>query len=109
MKTYSAKPSDVTRKWYVIDAVKQEHQNAVSSIHNNAVHFNNVLKVHSHLQHAKNALVRNLSHKPEFDHYIGNTPAKPEGFVAILNNRPTKLVDRAEFSRANFEMSKNRK
>ena len=37
-----------------------------------------------------------------YEHSIHGRPSKPEGFVAIRNNRPTKLVDRADFSRANF-------
>jgi nicotinic acid mononucleotide adenylyltransferase len=33
---------------------------------------------------------------------MGGKETKPEGFVAIRNGRPSKLVDRAEFSRTNF-------
>jgi uncharacterized glyoxalase superfamily protein PhnB len=40
---------------------------------------------------------------------IGGKPTKPEGFVAIRGGRPTKLVDRAEFSAANFAMGAFRK
>jgi len=43
-----------------------------------------------------------LSAKPKFDHHIGGVATKPEGYVVVRNNRPTKLVNRAEFSRANF-------
>jgi hypothetical protein len=73
--------------------------------------FQNILDMHHHLQAAKDQLVHSLSAKPKFEHSIpepgstkitGGKPAKPEGFVVIRNNRPTKFVDRAEFSRANF-------
>lgn len=65
-------------------------------------HFNSVLNMHHHLQKAKDTLVSALSAKPKFEHHIGGVKTKPEGYVVVRNNRPTKLVDRAEFSRANF-------
>ena len=73
--------------------------------------FQKILDMHHHLQAAKDQLVHSLSAKPKFEHSIpkpgstkitGGTPSKPEGFVVVRNNRPTKFVDRAEFSRANF-------
>ena len=33
---------------------------------------------------------------------LGGKQVKPEGFVSIRDGKPTKLVDRAEFSRLNF-------
>lgn len=71
-------------------------------IKKNKQHFQSILDMHHHLQAAKNQLVHALSSKPKFEHHIDGTPVKPEGFVVIRNNRPTKLVDREEFSRANF-------
>ena len=73
--------------------------------------FQKVLDMHHHLQAAKDQLVHSLSAKPKFEHSIpepgsikitGGKQTKPEGFVVVRNNRPTKFVDRAEFSRANF-------
>jgi hypothetical protein len=58
--------------------------------------------MHHHLQKAKDTLVHALSANPKFDHHIGGIKTKPEGYVVVRNNRPTKLVDRSEFSRANF-------
>ena len=59
--------------------------------------------MHKHLQNAKNVLVKSLStHTGAFDTHIEGKPSKPEGFVTVKNNRPTKIVDREEFSRANF-------
>ena len=74
----------------------------------NTEHFNNAFKMHRHLQNAKDSLVQALSGHTEYDHTVGSQKVKPEGYVAVINNRPTKLVDRAEFSRLNFEKSRNR-
>lgn len=77
-------------------------QQHVSHIEKNAKHFHNVLQMHKNLQTAKDELVQALSSKQKYAHTINGKAVKPEGFVAVINNRPTKLVDRAEFSRANF-------
>lgn len=69
----------------------------------NNQHMENLFNTHGHLQAAKNELVKALASHSKFDQSIGGNKVKPEGFVAVLNNRPTKLVDRDEFSRANFE------
>ena len=58
--------------------------------------------MHYHLQSAKDQLVHALSANPKFEHSINGVKSKPEGYVVVRNNRPTKLVDRAEFSRQNF-------
>ena len=59
------------------------------------------------LQQAKNVLVHNLEkHEGGLTHHINGKPSKPEGFV--INHKhggheePTKLVNRAEFARANL-------
>ena len=84
----------------------QNKMNELKSHHDhvdgNKQHFESTLNMHNHLQKAKDVLVNALSAKPKFDHHIGGIKAKPEGYVVVRNNRPTKLVDRAEFSRANF-------
>jgi hypothetical protein len=64
--------------------------------------FNRVLQMHRHLQKAKDVLTNTLSSNSEFEHSIRGKKAKPEGFVAVRHNRPTKFVDRREFSAANF-------
>lgn len=86
-------------------AAGKELNDHVSS---NARHFENGFKLHRHLQNAKNALVHALSTHTDYDHTVGSKSVKPEGYVAVINNRPTKLVDREEFSRLNFENSRNR-
>ena len=62
--------------------------------------------MHRHLQKAKDVLTRTMSTNSEFEHSIRGKKAKPEGFVAVRHNRPTKFVDRREFSAANFNKDK---
>jgi len=64
--------------------------------------FSAALEMHGHLQNAKNTLIKALGNPTEFEHTVGGNEVKPEGFVSIRGGRPTKLVDRAEFSRLNF-------
>ena len=65
--------------------------------------FNSIFKLHSTLQRAKDTLVGSLSRADNgFTTTSGGEAVKPEGFVIIRNGKPTKLVDRAEFSRNNF-------
>ena len=72
----------------------------------NSDHFENLLKMHHHLQAAKDVLAHALSTHTTYGHSINGKAAKPEGHVAVINNRPTKIVDREEFSRANFERTR---
>jgi hypothetical protein len=94
-----------------IDAVKTakskeaktvEMQRALQDVHDNREHFQNMLNLHNHLQKAKDTLTHALSTTAEFDHHIRGKKSKPEGFVVVRGNRPTKFVDRADFSAANF-------
>ena len=43
-----------------------------------------------------------MSQRSEFGHEVDGQTVKPEGFVAIRNGRPSKFVDRKEFSALNF-------
>lgn len=99
-----------------IDAVKTQKAKAQKSalaqvdldhVSKNRQGFNRVLQMHRHLQKAKNVLVNTLSSNSEFEHSINGKKAKPEGFVAVRHNRPTKFVDRREFSAANFNKDKS--
>jgi hypothetical protein len=47
-------------------------------------------------------LIKSLNNTQDFEHSIAGKPANSEGYVATHGGHPTKLVDRAEFSRANF-------
>ena len=85
---------------------KQEKHNTMTAnlrhVEENHNSFKSIFNIHHHLQKAKDALVDTLSHSSPYEHTIGGKEAKPEGFVAIHKGHPIKLVDRAEFSRANF-------
>lgn len=95
VKTAGAKASKTA-------AMKQD----ISHIQNNRQHFERVLQLHHHLQKAKDVLANTLSSHSEFGHSINGKKSKPEGFVVVRHNRPTKIVDRAEFSAANFNKDK---
>lgn len=73
----------------------------------NSNHFKNLLEMHHHLQAAKNVLAHSLSTHTTYGHSINGRAAKPEGHVVVINNRPTKIVDREEFSKANFERTRS--
>jgi len=95
-------------------AAKQRHLEAAAQhakqVEASAHHYEDFFKLHKHLQAAKNALVSQLNTTThEIEHSIGGKETKPEGFVIHHQGYPIKFVNRAEFSRANFEQSKNRK
>jgi hypothetical protein len=64
--------------------------------------------MHHHLHQAKNALVKSLeTHEGKYQHHIEGKKSKPEGFVVNHkpehgHEEPTKLVNRAEFAKANL-------
>ena len=59
--------------------------------------------MHNHLQQAKNVLVNVLNqHSGGLEHDIDGKKTDPEGFVVNHAGQPTKLVNRAEFSKANL-------
>jgi hypothetical protein len=75
----------------------------VNHIENHKEQYDNLLTMHHHLQQAKNILVKNLEqHEGGLEHHIGNKKSKPEGFVINHAGEPTKLVNRAEFAKANL-------
>lgn len=90
---------------------KQEKFNAMESnikhLEHHSGDFKTALKLHHHIQNAKNSLVDSLNHSSEYEHSIGGKETNPEGFVAVHEGHPIKLVNRAEFSRANFEKNRS--
>lgn len=80
-----------------------KHTIAIRNVDQNKEHFNALINTHRELGAAKDILVRHLNKSTDYEHHIGEHKANPEGFVAVINNRPTKLVDRVEFSRANAQ------
>lgn len=89
------------------EAKRQKRDAAIGHVRTNREHFQNVLDMHKHLQHAKNVLTDTMSNNTEFKHSISGNASKPEGFVVVKKNRPTKFVDRNEFSAANFNRDKS--
>ena len=83
---------------------QEEMETALSHVQSHKEQFDSILKMHNALQKAKDTLTNALARSAEsgFKTTIGGEETKPEGFVAIRNGRPSKLVDRAEFSRSNF-------
>jgi hypothetical protein len=88
------------------DKAKEKQQSAqaeVNHIQKNRLHYDNLLKMHQHLAAAKNVLVSTLNQHPgTLSHHIDGKETHPEGYVVTHKNEPTKLVNRAEFSRANL-------
>jgi hypothetical protein len=88
------------------EAVKQKKaatfNELIDDITDNKSNYDSAFKLHYHLQRAKDTLVQALGNPTDFEHTVGGKQVKPEGFVSIKGGRPTKLVDRAEFSRLNF-------
>ena len=75
--------------------------------------MNSLFSLHSALSNAKIFIIRKLEQVKNMDSFIqtpnGFKVTKPEGFVAVdrLTKKAVKLVDRLEFSRANFNAPKN--
>ena len=97
-----------------IDAVKMSKtkdtktlvmNNQLKGIKGNRENLDALLKMHDHLQQAKNAIMPALTRGDSsgYKYSIGGAETGPEGFVTVTkDNRPTKLIDRAGFSRANL-------
>ena len=89
-------PAAIARK----EAESHVHTDHIKA---NKSHYTNLLQMHHHLQQAKNVLVHNLDqHHGGLEHHIDGKPTNPEGYVVNHDGQPTKLVNRAEFSKANF-------
>jgi len=102
LKNYHLKQIAGVKTPKAVENKKTKMDEALKHVTKNKEHLQAILNMHHHLQAAKDQLVHALSAKPKFEHSINGQKVKPEGYVVIRNNRPTKLVDRAEFSRANF-------
>ena len=75
----------------------------INHIKDNKKHYDNILKMHEHLQKAKDTLVDVLNqHTGGLEHDIDGKKTDPEGFVVNHAGEPTKLVNRKEFSKANL-------
>ena len=90
---------------------KTEAMNAdLDHLYNNKKMFTDALKIHHHITAAKNILVDGLNKASKehggMEHHIEGKETNPEGYVAHHNGQSIKLVNRGEFSRANFVATK---
>lgn len=105
----TAKEVDKVKTTSVKAAKMAKHDVSMRAVDQNKEHFQALIDTHKHMAAAKDVLVHHLNKSSDFEHHIGDQKTNPEGFVAVINNRPTKLVDRAEFSTQNAQRSKNLK
>ena len=105
-----------TKKNKEIDKLKVEknrttRQNELKSelgkIETNKKHYNNLFKMHGHLQAAKNTLIDVMNQHQQFGHEHAGEQANPEGYVFHHGKESDKFVNRAEFSRRNFAGIRN--
>ena len=84
------------------------HALAMKQLQQDKPHIENAFKLHHHLQAAKNILARGLSsaHSDYSTHLEGEhghlQKSAGEGHVVTVNGMPSKIVNRQEFSAANF-------
>ena len=84
--------------------IESKAQGQLSHINKHRDSISRTFEIHKHLQDAKHTLVKSLASSDHFDHHINGKKTGPEGHVAFLGGKPTKLVDRSEggFSSANL-------
>lgn len=86
---------------------QEELKSELGKIERNRNHYNNLFKLHGHLQKAKNVLIGVMNQYQQFEHNHGGESANPEGYVFHHKNETDKFVNRAEFSRRNFAGIRN--
>jgi len=79
----------------------------LGKIEKNKKHYNNVFKMHGHIQKAKDTLIGVMNQHQEFQHTHGGESANPEGYVFHHDKESDKFVNRAEFSKRNFAGIRN--
>ena len=84
-----------------------ELKSELDKVERNKKHYNNVFKMHGHLQKAKDTLIQVMNQHQEFQHEHGGEAANPEGYVFHHGKESDKFVNRAEFSRRNFAGIRN--
>ena len=97
------KAADKVKTQKTKDAKIGEGEGQVAHIDAHKKDYDNMFKMHQHLQAAKNTLVNSLdTHTGGYGHHIEGKETKPEGYVVNHKDEPTKLVNRAEFAKANL-------
>jgi hypothetical protein len=101
----SKKTPAAQQKWM---SVKQQGLSFISA---NSRGLYMTVAGYKNLQKAKDLVVKQLQKVKDIGTFLqqehGYKVTSPEGFVAIKNGRAIKLVDRLEFSVANFTLEKN--
>lgn len=82
---------------------QQALDQTLQSLDKHRLHVKSLLKLHNHLQRAKNILVDVLKRGDAtgYKYNINGIDSAGEGFVTVVGGRPSKLIDRNEFSRLN--------
>jgi uncharacterized Zn-binding protein involved in type VI secretion len=94
VKTEKAKVAKADLHQSTINSAKGEHKDSIT----------HALNVQQHLQAAKDLLVKHMDASHEgLEAKIGGKKVGPEGYVSNHAGKSSKLVNRAEFSRANFQ------
>ena len=90
---------------------QNKKEEAIKYLNNNKTTIHSAMNAFTALMTAKNIIVSRLQKVQGIGTFIededGYRVTSPEGFVAIKNGTAMKLVDRLEFSRANFTVAKN--
>jgi len=93
------------------DKYSQIKTNGLKFIASNEISLYMTVASYYNLQAAKQFMISKLQKVNTFGTFLktdsGYRVTAPEGFVAIRSGRALKLVDRLEFSRANFTAAKN--
>lgn len=89
------------------------HEARMNAIRSNAKKFNGLFTIHANLTSVKKILLNKLKKAKSIGSFLetpkGIKVTSPEGFVAVdhIGANAYKLVDRLEFSQANFNLAKN--
>ena len=83
----------------------------IDFITSNKHEFKMIIAAYMNLQAAKHMLVNKLKKVSSLRLFVDMgggdyVPTNPEGFVAISDDKATKLIDRLEFSKLNFTVPK---
>ena len=82
---------------------KAEAIEHINHIKRNSASYEAAIKLHQHIQAAKNELVNTLNQDHgTLTHDIEGQATTPEGHVVLHKGRHVKLVNRAEFSKKNL-------
>jgi hypothetical protein len=92
---------------------EEKKEKIIQKLNNEKNQMDSMFLLHSELKNIKTILIRKFEEIQSINTFIktsdGFRVTKQEGFVGIdrLTNKAIKLVDRLEFSRANFNVPKN--